>query len=109
MPVNSMVASGAPLFGVRLIFRRGLGEGRQRGARGLDAKESGIGGEVAAEAPGVGELRHEANVGQRRRGAEREPAAPRRARHLLQRAEAEADPVSGPAVGSLVALLEIAF
>src|SRR5258705_6993405 len=29
MPVNSMVASGAPLFGVRLIFRRGLGEGRQ--------------------------------------------------------------------------------
>src|SRR5512138_824538 len=107
MPVNSMAA---PLFRVRLVFGRGVAERRKLEAGRLDAEEIRIERKIAAEAPRVGELRHEADIRERRLIAETEGAAPRRGRdRLFQRGEAERDPVTGPRVRRLVGLLELAF
>ena len=53
------------LFRVGLFLGRGGGEGRVREAGGLRFQQAGEAGHVGAEAAGVHQLRHEADVGQR--------------------------------------------
>ena len=86
----------AELFGVRLFRRRRGGERGQRGARGLDAEQRGIRREIELDAPRVGHLRHEADVGDRRRVAVAEAAGRRVAREpRLERLEARCRSSSG--------------
>src|SRR6185437_6943162 len=86
-------------FGVGLTRGRRVGECGQCVARRFDAYQRGVRRQVDVEAAGVRELRDDADVGERRRIAVTEATGRAIARkHLLQRVEADVDPVTIPVV-----------
>ena len=82
-------AAVASLFGVRLAFRRGRGEGGQRLAGGIGGDQARHGAEVHAEAAGIVELRDQAKISQARLRAEAE----RTFRHLPRQRLAGVQPL----------------
>src|SRR5512132_1710154 len=89
----------APSFGVGLPFRRCGGECRQRKARSLDARQRRVRRKIDVDPARVGNLRHEADVGERRRVAVTEARGLLFVRELsLERLEPDVDPVLVPAI-----------
>ncbi len=90
---------------VRLHSRRGAAKGVQLGAGAVDRDDVRVGCEVHVEAARAGDLGHQVDVGQARRLAEAEIAAPGIVRqHRFQRREAGLDPGAAPGIhGRIVA------
>src|SRR6476659_6332012 len=89
----------APSFGVGLARRCGSGECRQFVESRLDARQRRVGGHVDVEPSRIRDLRHEAYVCERGRVAVAVAPCPAVLRQrLLQRLEANVDPVAIPAV-----------
>ena len=98
------------LFSVRLFFRGGVSKGGKRHAVFFDRQNIWIPREIAAVAARVAELRYQADVGERRRGAEAIIAALwLRDDHLLQGRQAEIDPLLRPTVYLFLGLIVFLF
>src|SRR4051794_41144503 len=94
----------ASLFGIDLFLRRGLLEGWQCHASGVDACDCRVGRQVHAETGVAGDLCNQADVGEPRSLAVAECSGLRRRRQeLFKRTETFVHPVAEPVGDVLVA------